>query len=81
MKALHDYNVKRLVVAGGVSANKGIRNKLIELCKEENIDISVPDFKYCTDNATMIGAAAYFAYMHGDIADENLNAVPNLNLV
>ena len=80
MKALHDYNTKRLVVAGGVSANKGIRNKLTELCEKENIDISVPDFKYCTDNATMIGAAAYFAYKHGEIADDELNAVPNLNL-
>ena len=49
MKALKDYNVKRLVVAGGVSANKGIREKLTQLCEEEKIDISVPDFKYCTD--------------------------------
>jgi N6-L-threonylcarbamoyladenine synthase len=81
MKALHDYKVKRLVVAGGVSANKGIRNTLKELCEKENIDFSVPDFKYCTDNATMIGAAAYFAYKNGELADENLNAVPNLNLV
>ena len=81
MKALKDYKVPRLVVAGGVSANKGIREKLTKLCEEENIDLSVPDFKYCTDNATMIGAAAYFAYKHGDLADENLNAVPGLNLV
>ena len=81
MKALKDYKVPRLVVAGGVSANKGIREKLTKLCEEDNIDLSVPDFKYCTDNATMIGAAAYFAYKHGDLADENLNAVPGLNLV
>ena len=81
MKALKDYNVKRLVVAGGVSANKGIREKLTQLCEEEKIDISVPDFKYCTDNATMIGAAAYFAYKHGDLADDKLNAIPGLNLV
>ena len=81
MKALKDYNVKRLVVAGGVSANKGIREKLTQLCEEEKIDISVPDFKYCTDNATMIGAAAYFAYKHGDLSDDKLNAIPGLNLV
>lgn len=81
MKALKDYNVNRLIVAGGVSANTAIRESLKELCEKNNIDFSVPDFKYCTDNATMIGAAAYYAYKHGEIADEYLNARPGLNLV
>ncbi len=81
MKALHDYKVDRLIVAGGVSANKEIRETLRKLCAQDNIDFSVPDFKYCTDNATMIGAAGYFAFKHGDIADESLNAAPGLNLV
>ena len=81
MKALKDYNVKRLIVAGGVSANSAIRESLKELCVKNQIDFSVPDFKYCTDNASMIGAAAYFAFQHGELADENLNARPGLNLV
>jgi len=81
IKALKDYNVDRLVVAGGVSANSGIRNKLKELCDEEKIDLTVPDLKYCTDNASMIGAAGYFAYQHGIKSDLRLSAVPGLNLV
>jgi len=80
MKALKDYNVNRLIVAGGVSANSAIRESLKELCEKNKIDFSVPDFKYCTDNATMIGAAAYYAFKHGDLADESLNACPGLNL-
>ena len=81
MRAVKDYNAKRLVVAGGVSANKRIRSKLKELCEKENVDLTVPDLKYCTDNASMIGAAGYFAYKHGVSSDLRLNAVPGLNLV
>jgi N6-L-threonylcarbamoyladenine synthase len=81
MKALKDNNVKRLVVAGGVSANSGIRNALKELCEKENIDLTVPDLKYCTDNATMIGAAAYFAYKNGITSNLSLSADSGIDLV
>ena len=81
MRAVKDYDVKRLVVAGGVSANKRIRNKLKELCEQEQVDLTVPDLKYCTDNASMIGAAGYFAYKHGITSDLRLSAVPGINLV
>lgn len=64
-KALKEYNINNLIVAGGVSANKGLRKKLEELSKENNINLTVPSFKYCTDNATMIGAAGYYAYIIG----------------
>lgn len=74
IKALKEKNVKRLIVAGGVAANSGIREKLQELCDKEKIEYSFPSLKYCTDNATMIGAAGYFAYKNGRIADINLNA-------
>ena len=60
--AIKEYKVSNLVVAGGVSANSGLREKLTEECQKENIHISFPELKYCTDNATMIAAAAYFAY-------------------
>lgn len=72
--ALKEYNVNNLIVAGGVAANKGLRNKLNTLAKENNINIIVPEIKYCTDNAAMIGAAAYYAYQKGNIADLTLNA-------
>lgn len=72
--ALKEYNVNNLIVAGGVAANKGLRNKLNTIAKENNINIIVPEIKYCTDNAAMIGAAAYYAYQKGNIADLTLNA-------
>ena len=74
MRALKEKNVKNLIVAGGVAANKGLREKLTELCQAENVNLTVPDLKYCTDNAVMIGAAGYYAYKLGRIADLSLNA-------
>lgn len=74
MKAIAEYNVKNLVIAGGVAANNGLRSKMVELIKDKNIKLSIPRIKYCTDNAAMIGAAAYYAYKKGIIADLYLNA-------
>lgn len=75
MRALKEYNVQNLIIAGGVSANKGLRESLEEACKKENINLSVPRMAYCTDNAAMIGAAAYYAYQKGIIADQTLTAM------
>lgn len=80
IKALKEYNVNNLIVAGGVSANTSIRKSLEEECKKNNINITVPPFIYCTDNAAMIGAAAYYAYKKGKIADLNLNAKATVSL-
>jgi len=80
LRALKKYNCRNLVVAGGVSANKGLRKKLQEICMDNNINLTVPDFKYCTDNAAMIGAAGYYAYKLGRTADLNLNAKANEQL-
>ncbi len=74
MKALKEYKVNNLIVAGGVSANKGLREKLTELCRKNNINLTFPEMKYCTDNAAMIGAAGYYAYKLGRRADLDLNA-------
>lgn len=74
MNAVHEYNVKNLVVAGGVSANKWLREKLASLCEKDGINLIIPEMKYCTDNAAMIGAAGYFAYKLGRKADLKLNA-------
>lgn len=80
IKAIKEYNVNQLLVAGGVSANSGLRKALEEACKELNIDLLKPELKYCTDNAAMIGAAAYYAYLKGDRADFSLNPEPGLDL-
>lgn len=80
MRALKEYNINNLVVAGGVSANSAIRSKLKELCDKEGINLSIPSLKYCTDNATMIAAAGYFAYKLGRRANYDLKAVASTKL-
>ena len=72
--AIDKYNVKNIIVAGGVSANKYIRGELENLAKEKNIHISIPPMKYCTDNATMIAAAAYPLYKQKKFASFDINA-------
>lgn len=74
MKALKEYKVNNLVLAGGVAANSYLREKLTKECQKEKINFSYPSMKYCTDNAAMIGAAAYYAYKKGIVANLELNA-------
>lgn len=74
IKALKEYNVNNLIVAGGVAANKGLREKLTEECQKNNIRLTIPEIKYCTDNAAMIGAAGYYTYKLGRRADLTLNS-------
>ena len=80
MKALKEYNVDNLIVAGGVSANKGLREKLTSDCEKNNINISMPEIKYCTDNAAMIASAGYYAYKLGIISDIDLKARPTSSM-
>lgn len=71
----------KIVVAGGVSANTKLREKLNQACKDNNLQCFFPDFEYCTDNAAMIGSAAYYAYKDGlGVADLSLAPKPNLSL-
>ena len=74
LKAIKEYNIKHLIVAGGVAANKGLRERLEELSKKYDFEVIMPPMKYCTDNAAMIGAAGYYAYKIGRIAGLDLNA-------
>ncbi len=74
MKAVKEYNVKQLLVSGGVAANKTLRERLSNECLKANIDLVIPRISYCTDNAAMIGAAAYFAYQKGIVSDLKLNS-------
>ena len=80
MRALKEYKCENLIVAGGVSANKRLRELLKEECDKKQINLSLPPLKYCTDNAAMIGAAGYYAYKLGRRADLDLNAKANTEL-
>lgn len=75
MKALKEFDVKNLIICGGVAANKGLRDKFETLCNENGIDLTVPPIKYCTDNAAMIASSGYFAYKKNIVADLSLNAM------
>ena len=73
-KAIVEKDIKTVIVAGGVAANQGLRAAMQEVADELNVDLSIPPMKYCTDNATMIAAAGYYAYLDGRRADLTLNS-------
>ena len=79
-KAIEDKQIKYLIVAGGVAANQILRGEIEKLASEEQIEMSVPPMKYCTDNATMIAAAGYYAYLDGRVADLTLNSTSTATL-
>ncbi len=81
VKALKEYNINNLIVAGGVAANKGIREALEKESLINGFSFSSPDMKYCTDNATMIAACGYFLYKKGVRANLDLNAKSSENLI
>lgn len=81
IKAAKNLGHGKLVVAGGVSANSFLKKKLHEECKMAGIELYMPDLKYCTDNAAMIGACAYFELINGmECADFYLTAKSTLPL-
>ncbi|KXZ39084.1 N6-L-threonylcarbamoyladenine synthase [Alkalithermobacter thermoalcaliphilus JW-YL-7 = DSM 7308] len=80
IKAAITKGYDKIVLAGGVAANSRLREMFDEKGKEHKIDIKYPSLALCTDNAAMIGCAAYYDYLKGKVSDLNLNAVPNLKL-
>ncbi len=73
-KAFRETNIKRLVVAGGVSANGYLKEEMEKLCDKYQAKLLIPRLLYCTDNAAMIGAAAYPLYLKKQFSDYTLNA-------
>lgn len=78
--ALEAYDIHQLLICGGVAANKGLRARMTEKCTEKGIKLMIPRFELCTDNAAMIGAAAYYQYLKEDFAGMDLNGRSNIDL-
>ena len=81
LKAAKELKINKLALAGGVASNTAIRSAFKSACEEEKIEFYYPSPIYCTDNAAMIGSAAYYEYIAGVRHGLDLNAVPNLKLV
>ncbi|RAI79137.1 tRNA (adenosine(37)-N6)-threonylcarbamoyltransferase complex transferase subunit TsaD [Macrococcoides caseolyticum subsp. hominis] len=79
-KALEDYDIKQLLICGGVAANRGIRARMETMCDSNDVKLLIPPLNLCTDNAAMIGAAAYYEYIAGKFGAMDLNGRSNINL-
>lgn len=80
IKACKIKGVDKIAIAGGVAANSYLRNAMMKRGEKEGIKVLFPELVLCTDNAAMIGSAAYFEYLRGRVSDLTLNAAPNLKL-
>lgn len=80
MLAIKHTGHTTLAVAGGVSANSGVRDAMQKACDKRGIKLYLPELKYCGDNAAMIGCQGYYDYLSGKRADESLNGIATLSL-
>lgn len=80
MRAVDEYDMKKLAIAGGVASNSTLRQAMKDACEKKEIEFYYPSPIFCTDNAAMIGVAAYYEYLKGTCHGWDLNAVPNLKL-
>ncbi len=80
MQAVKEYGLNKFAIAGGVASNSALREALVRECGARKIDFYCPSPIFCTDNAAMIGTAAYYEYRKGVRHGFDLNAVPNLAL-
>lgn len=80
IRAAKAYGINKVALAGGVAANSKLREEMFKACQAEKISLQYPSMILCTDNAAMIGAAAYFDYLKGIRHGMDLNAIPNLKL-
>lgn len=80
-KAINEFKVDKFALAGGVAANSMLRDKLTNMCEKHNVKFYKPEIILCTDNAAMIGCAAYYDYLNGKVADMNINAIANLSIM
>lgn len=77
-KACEDFDCKKVVIAGGVSANSLLRSEAKRICEEKGYELYIPELSLCGDNAAMVGSQAYYEYLSGNVAQSDLNAVATL---
>lgn len=80
VKAMDGYGIKKFAIAGGVASNGALREGMREACSRKGVEFYYPSPVFCTDNAAMIGVAAYYDYINGKSDGLDLNAIPNLKL-
>ena len=80
MKAAELTGLKKIVIAGGVSANSELRRRMRDECDSRGFELYYPKLKYCGDNAAMVGAQAIYEYNSGNIAGVDLNAQATLDI-
>ena len=78
--AAERFGFKKVVVAGGVAANKRIRDDFKEACESRDLTLYIPPLKLCGDNGAMIGSQAFYEYMAGNTAGTDLNAYANMDI-
>lgn len=77
-RAMREKNCSQIAIAGGVSANSGLRKSLLELGKKEKWDVFIPDFSFCTDNAGMIAMAGHFKAIKGDFCGQDVSPLARM---
>jgi N6-L-threonylcarbamoyladenine synthase len=80
IRAARAYGAKQLLLAGGVAANRGLRDRLAERCAVDGLPLLAPPLALCTDNAAMIGAAAYLKWRQGCFTPLDVKAEPLMKL-
>lgn len=80
LKAAQQTGQKKIVVAGGVSANSVLRRELSQMCEKNGLELYMPELSLCGDNAAMVGSQAFYEYQAGCIAKEDLNAIASLGI-
>ncbi|QJW88943.1 tRNA (adenosine(37)-N6)-threonylcarbamoyltransferase complex transferase subunit TsaD [Spirosoma taeanense] len=78
-RAVRETDIREIAIAGGVSANSGLRTALMQLGEEQGWNVYIPRFEYCTDNAAMIAMAAQFKYEQGEFTAQDVSPLPRMS--
>jgi N6-L-threonylcarbamoyladenine synthase len=80
-KAAQEHQITDIAIAGGVSANSGLRSALTALAQQKGWNVFIPKFEYCTDNAAMIAIAGYYKFLKGDFVGQDVAPLARMPIV